>query len=413
MKHTTEAPAAPSALAPGIPADLDRVVLRALAKNPADRYQSAAEFDSDLARIEAGLPVASETAEAATAVLAGVSSTAPTEVIRTGPGGAPPGGGRRPPYDPYQRPRKKRSILPWLITLIVLAVLGGAGWYAYNQINDRLIESKPVAVPFVEGIPQQQAEQLIRDAELVPVVKEEPSDDVKAGTVIRQSPEAGTKIQKGQNVTIVVSSGVEKVTVPDVVGQSQADATKALQDADLRVDPKPVFSKKPVGTVVDQNPNAGEDVPKGSTVIIKISQGEQLLDVPNVIGNGQATAEQILVDSGFKVAVEQVESSQDAGIVIAQTPNGGKAAKGSTVTIVISTGPPPEPEPTTNIVPEVIGFSEFEATAALNLSGFDVAVSEVPAIGPEEEGLVLNQDPPGGTELELGSTVTIQVGVLP
>lgn len=412
MKHTTEIPSAPSAIAPGIPADLDRVVLRALAKNPADRYQSAAEFDSDLARIEAGLPVASETSEAATAVLAGVSSTAPTEVIRTAPGGQPPGGGRRGPYDPYQRPRKKRSVLPWLIAVIVLAILGGVGWYAFNEINDRLIESKPVTVPFVEGIPQAQAEQKIRDSELVPVVEEEASDDVKAGTVIRQTPEAGVKIQKGQNVTIIVSSGVEQLAVPKVVGKSQAEATQLLQD-DFRVDPRLVFSKQPAGTVVDQNPNAGERVPKGSTVIIKISQGQQLLDVPNVIGHDQATAESILQSSGFKVSVEQAESSQDAGIVIDQTPNGGQAPKNSTVTIVVSTGPPPEPEPPTGSVPSVIGRGELEASTVLTLAGFHVAVTDVPAIGADEEGIVLNQDPPAGTTLELGGTVTIQVGVLP
>src|SRR5262245_47101037 len=98
MKHVNDPPRPPSARAPGIPADLDRIVVRALAKNPADRYQTAEEMDSDLARIEAGLPIARETAEAATAVLAGTTAaTAATQVLQPRP--APPGGRRPPPYD--------------------------------------------------------------------------------------------------------------------------------------------------------------------------------------------------------------------------------------------------------------------------------------------------------------------------
>jgi serine/threonine-protein kinase len=109
MKHLNEPPPPPSSVAPGIPADLDRVVLRALAKDPEDRYQSAEEFDSDLARIEAGLPVARETADAATAVLAGAGAGAATQVLapRQAPAAPPPR--RPPPYDPYtEPPRKKR-----------------------------------------------------------------------------------------------------------------------------------------------------------------------------------------------------------------------------------------------------------------------------------------------------------------
>ncbi len=411
MKHTTQPPGRPSAAAPGVPAELDQVVLRALAKNPADRYQSAAEFDSDLARIEAGLPVSPETADAATAVLTVTSALAPTEVLPPAPGGpAPPGGGRRTPYDPYERPKKKRSILPWIIAVILLGILAGGGWYAYNEINDRLIESKPVTVPLVEGIPQELAEQKITDAELTPVVRREPSDTVRAGTVIRQSPDAGTKIQKGEKVTIVVSSGVQRVEVPRVVGLSQAEATQLLQEADLRVEPRLVFSKQDPGTVVAQNPDPGASVPKDSVVIIRISQGEQLIDVPNVIGNDQGTAEAILADAGFEAVAEFVESDTDAGIVIDQTPNGGQATKGTTVTIVVSTGPP---EPTTGFVPGVIGLTEDEATAQISDSGFNVAVVEILAFLPEEDGIVLDQDPGEGTELEFGDTVTIQVGVFP
>jgi serine/threonine-protein kinase len=406
MKHTTEPPRPPSARADGIPPALDQVVLRALAKNPADRYQSAAEFDSDLARIEAGLPVASETAEAATAVLSGTSTLAPTEVLRPRTGGGGPPGGRRPPYDPYQRPRRKRRMLPFLLVALLLAVLGGAGWYIYQQVNDRLIESRPVTVPFVVGIKEELAKQRIRDAGLVPVVKREASDTVDPGFVIRQSPDASTKIPKNEKVTIWVSTGKEQVTVPDVVGKPLDEATQLIVDAGLKPEPREVFSKKPEGTVVDQNPPANEKVAKGSVVVLKYSKGQQLVDVPNVIGQDQATAEQTLRDAGFQPSVSSRESDQPEGTVIDQTPNGGQAPKGSTVQIVVSSGPPP---PQTATVPGVIGMSEQDAVDTLNNAGF--AVNEKPfPVDPSQDGIVQNQEPAEGTELPKGSTVTIYVG---
>jgi serine/threonine-protein kinase len=96
MKHLNDAPRPPSARVPGIPADLDRIVMRALAKDPQDRYRSAEELDSDLARVEAGLPIARETTDAATAILAGTAATAATQTLRRPPQ-APPAPPRRPP----------------------------------------------------------------------------------------------------------------------------------------------------------------------------------------------------------------------------------------------------------------------------------------------------------------------------
>ncbi len=219
MKHVNDAPRPPSATAPGIPADLDRVVLRCLAKNPADRYQTAEELDSDLARVEAGLPVSRETAQAATVVLAG-ASIAPTQVLGTPPqtpatGRPPPGSGRRPPpYDPYDRPRKRRSIVPWIVVALLLAAFGVAGWYVYQQIDERLQEAEPVAVPNVEGLVEERAvEQLEADGFSV-TTERQASVQVDRGKVIDQDPEGGNRVEQGTTVTIIVSSGVPQVEVP-------------------------------------------------------------------------------------------------------------------------------------------------------------------------------------------------------
>src|SRR5919109_4444535 len=151
MKHLSEVPTPPSELRPEVPHDLDSVVLRALAKDPADRYQSAEEMDSDLGRVREGLPVDPETETAATAVLsgAGVMAAAPTSVmtrpapvapVRTvPPGGAPPAG-----YYRYEGPpRRRRPVWPWVLSLLLLAAAGAAAWFAYTKIQDQLAENKP------------------------------------------------------------------------------------------------------------------------------------------------------------------------------------------------------------------------------------------------------------------------------
>jgi serine/threonine-protein kinase len=412
MKHLNEPPRPPSQRTPGIPPDLDRVVLRALAKDPRDRYQSAEEFDSDLARIEAGLPVARETAQAATVVLAGASApTAATQVLGTTqapPATAPPGGTRPPPYDPYQRPRRRRSWLPWLVMALLLAAFAVAGWYIYQEVNQRLIEAQPVAVPNVEGLVQQNAVERLEAEGFVANVERQPSTEVDKGKVIDQDPEAGSRVEEGSEVTITVSTGVPQVEVPKLAGLPLEEALALLQEAKLVADVRQVFSDRvEEGIVTSQDPKPGETVDEGSTVVVRVSRGEELIDVPDVRGQDQGTAEAILADAGFAVDVVEVNSDESPGIVVAQEPLGGQAPKGATVTIQVSVGPE------LLGVPGVIGETEGDATAILQEQGFGVAVEEVIANFPDEEGIVLDQDPGGGAEVEPGTTVTIFVGRFP
>jgi serine/threonine-protein kinase len=412
MKHVNETPRPPSARAPGIPADLDRVVLRCLAKSPADRYQTSEELDSDLARVEAGLPVSRETAQAATVVLAG-SSTAPTEVLgptrQAPPGGrpAPPGGGRRPPpYDPYERPRKRRSVLPWIVVTLLLAAFALAGWYVYQQIDERLEDAQPVAVPNVEGLVEDRAVDRLEADGFTVSTERQASTEVDRGKVIDQDPEGGSRVEKGSTVTIIVSSGVPQVEVPGVANLPLDEATAILSDAGLRWNVIRAFSDRVAeGVVISQNPKPGEQVAEGSVIDLRVSRGENVVDVPNVVGQDEATATQILQDADFVVEVQRVNSSDVAsGFVIRQEPVGGQAKKGSTVVIVVSAGPE------LVAVPGVIGAGEGDAIATLQGQGFAVNVEDLTANSPEEDGIVLDQDPGGGAEVGPGSTVTIYVG---
>jgi eukaryotic-like serine/threonine-protein kinase len=419
MKHLNDAPKPPSKTRPEIPDELDQVVLRALAKNPEDRYQSAEEFSEDLHRVEAGLPLAPETAEAATALLTGVTvplaagDGSSTEVLSgtavTRPQGVPPQAPRRPPpYGPGyygEPPRKRRRWVPWLIVALLLAAAGVAGWYVFSQLQDQLDASKPVTVPNVVGLKEQPAVDLIKNAGFQPRVERSANPDVPKGTVMSQNPHAGARIQKGDEVVLLVSTGPPKTSVPDVVGMDYADAVQALDDANLNAKKHEIFSDKPAGQVVDQDPAAGRQVVEGTEVVLDVSKGTKSVAVPNVVGLSEADARSTLEGAGFQVSSTSAPSdTTPSGNVSAQSPSAGTdAPKGSTVSITVSTGPD------TTTVPDEIGQDKQVAMDDLRANGFKVHAENVTCADPNQDNIVQDQDPAGGSDAPTGSTVNIFV----
>jgi serine/threonine-protein kinase len=416
MKHLNEVPKPPSKIRPEISEELDHVVLRALSKAPEDRYQSAEEFAEDLHRVEAGLPLAPETSEAATALLAapgatigGTTQVLPSDATQVAPPrrDAPR---RPPPYTPgygYEEPPpKRRRWAPWLLVALLLAGAAFAGWYVFTKIQDQLDANATVPVPGVVGLQEANAKNLIEKAGLTPKVQRTADKEVKAGIVISQNPDGGVRIQKGDQVTIVVSTGVPKTTVPDVVGLDYADAVDKLNEFNLNARKREVFSKKPEGQVVSQNPRADEVVPEDSTVVLKVSKGQATANVPDVIGQSESSATDTLQAAGFKVqSVQSPCDSQPAGFVCAQSPDGGtEATKGSTVTITVSSGP------SSTTVPNVVGEQKETAQDDLQNAGFKVKVMNVPVSDPTQDNVVQDQDPNGGESAPKGSKVTIYVG---
>ncbi len=419
MKHVNDPPKPPSAVIAGIPTELDEVVLRALAKDPAARYQSADEFAQDLRHVQAGQPVAAETSEAATAVLAGAAATevlARTTAAPRPPASAPPP--RRPPpdYPPpgygysRERPRRRRrSVFPWLLVVGLVAAAAVAGWYVYTQIQDQLQESKPVAVPYVVGIGEKAAVQKIEDAGLHADVRRQASRDQPSGRVFRQEPQAGVRLAKDEQVAILVSTGIPTVEVPKLAGLTYEEAQRQLDGLNLTAERRNVFSKQDAGIVVSQDPKPGSTVDEGTTVIVRVSKGAETFGVPDVLSQSQESATEELTAAGFEVTAVIVASDAPAGLVVAQSPDSGaEAAKGSTVTISVSEGP----QIVTATVPDVTGFDRDSAQTELADSGFTPDVQEQETTDPNEDGLVLGQDPAPGSEAEQGATVTIVVGVL-
>jgi eukaryotic-like serine/threonine-protein kinase len=413
MKHLSEVPVPPSELRPEVPHDLDSVVLRALAKDPHERYQSAEEMDADLARVAEGLPVDPETETAATAVLSGsgVLAAAPTSVIQR-PAGTPavPLGppGRTPPagYYGYEGPpRRRRPVWPWVLSILLLIAAGAAAWFAYTKIQDQLNENKPVAVPLVAGLNQGPAVNKLQNAGLTPSKHFHASSDVPKGEVISQSPVAGTKVQKNTTVDISISSGPPTVTVPSVIGQNRDAAISALVNAGLNPKSFPVASSKPVDTVTGQDPAAGKVVEKGSSIRINYSSGPAQVDVPSVIGLTFDQASATLQQQGFGVKRVDVDSNDPKGNVVDQSPS-GRAQQGSTVTLSVSKGPKQ------STVPDVTSQDTGSARSTLQSAGFKVVVQQQDVNDPGLDGIVLSQNPTGGTKANQGSTVTITVGHL-
>jgi serine/threonine-protein kinase len=418
MKHVNELPRPPSKLRTEIPPELDQIVLRALAKEPEDRYQTADEFIEDLERVEAGLPISRATATAATALLAApagdatevLAAESPTRVVA--PPSAPMTPRRPPTYPPAgpydEPPRKRRRWVPWLLVLLLLAAAAFAGWWVYSQIQEQLEASEPVAVPLVEGLEREQAIGVLERAGLQAEVEEQASSDVEPNIVISQSPEEGARIAQGETVTIVVSTGPRLVQVPRVVGLTFEEAIEVLEDAGLDWRRVNVFSQREEGIVASQEPKADEEVEEGTEVVIRVSQGTEQVAVPDVLDQTEESARQELQQAEFEVeVVEAPDDDTPEGLVSAQSPDPGiQAERGSTVQITISTGPD------TVTVPDVTGMEAPDARAALEEAGFRPRGVARDTTEPSEEGIVLEQEPSGTTEAARGSTVTIYVGRL-
>jgi serine/threonine-protein kinase len=239
--------------------------------------------------------------------------------------------------------------------------------------------------------------------------------------VLSQAPAAGTELDRGNRVTIVVVSGPGRTNVPTVVGLSVTRALVRLQEADLKGDTVRIASPQPKDRVLRQKPVPGTDAPKDSTVVLTVSKGPRTVVVPSVIGSTQSSATSTLRKAGFKVSPQQVPAADPRGIVVAQKPApSARAPKGTAVTINVSQGPGTTTGSTTTTptttqapvgraIPNVVGLPQREALTRLQGAGF--RVSSYPASSTRPRGAVVSQRPAGGTRAQPNSTVRIDVSL--
>lgn len=406
MRHLSDTPPPPSEVKDGIPHELDMVVMRALAKDPETRYQSAEEMNADLERVARGLGVSSETEEAATQIIAGVNAM-PTQISRA-PTAArtTPAYPVEPVYYDYEEERRRRPVWPWIVAflLVIGAVVGG--WYVYNQIQEELAAREPVAVPLFESQPVRLALAECERRGIQCETVEESTLEQPEGIVFDQDPEEGTRIDPETGlVTLKVSKGPPMTTVPDVRNRTEADAIALLRQANLEPNVVRINSPREPGTVTGQEPPPGEEVEEGTTVRINVSKGPRPIEVPSVLELPFEQAEGTLRGAGFDVARQDVESDEPEGTVVGQSPEPGEtAARGTTVTLQVSQGP------ATTTVPDVTNQDEQTARSAIEGAGFKARVQREDTEDPCLDGIVTSQDPPGGTQAEPKSRVTLVVG---
>ena len=341
-QHVSENPLPPSQVDPAVPPALDALVMKSLAKSPDDRYQTAADFRSDVERAIAGMPVTTAIPPAAggmgaAGVAAGAmggaalgAAAAADATQRFPTAGAPVGGA--PPLEP----ESKRSPWVWVgIAALILIVAGSALFLGRVLFGGSTGEQ--VTVPALVGKTVQVAEQSLTSQGLKLGEQTPAASDQPKGTILTQNPAAGSQLAKGQSVSVSVSAGRAQVQVPTLTGlPSSDDARVALTEVQLvlgTVTQKD--SDQPEGMVLSQSPTSGTTVNAGTKVNITVSNG--MVSVPNVVNQSEAQAQATLQNAGFYVQVVDQQSSQPDGTVLAQSPvANNKAKKGSTVTITVA-----------------------------------------------------------------------------
>jgi eukaryotic-like serine/threonine-protein kinase len=371
MKQVSEQPAAPSTVNPAVPPALDAIVLRALAKDPANRFASADEFSRALDAAEADPNAVSETA-----MFAAVTDLEAEEEER----------------------RRRRWIAIGLLAAILIGLLA-------VLLIDRLGGDKAL-VPAVTGKDVERAADQLEAAGFE-VEIDEFANEAPRGTVLEQDPRAGEEADEGSTVTLSVSSGPGEGEVPDVVGQPEAEAKRELEDAGFRVkSEREASSSVDAGDVIRSEPSPGLRAKVGSTVTIFVSRGPKMVSVPDVLNQSESSARSELRAANLLVNVESEESDLPEDTVIEQDPSpGASVEEGEQVTIVVSEGPGDVS------VPNVVGQSRESAVARLSALGLNIRIVEVETESQSEDGDVLDQVPSPGTNVPPGSDVTIDVGV--
>ena len=267
-----------------------------------------------------------------------------------------------------------------------------------------LISSGPqmVAVPNVEGSTQAAGTTAITEAKLkVGTVAQQTSNSVAPGSVISQDPASGSSLAEGSPVNLVISSGPQMVTVPNLQGLTQAAATEAIARAKLAMG-----TVTATGKIVSQDPPSGSSVTQGSQVNLVISLGPQMVTVPNVEGLTQAAATAAVTATNLTVGTitQQTSNTVVSGNVVSQDqPSGSSVAQGSAINLVISSGPEMV------AVPNVEGLTQAVAAAAITAAKLTVGTVTQQTSDTVAPGKVISQDPASGGSVVQGSPINLVI----
>ncbi|MEU4653469.1 Stk1 family PASTA domain-containing Ser/Thr kinase [Streptomyces sp. NPDC023723] len=351
-QHVREEPQPPSVFDPEITPEMDAIVLKALTKDPNYRYQSADEMRMDIEACLDGQPVAATAAMGAVGY-GGYPDDQPTTALRSDSGAGATS--MLPPMNPDD------------------------GGYGYDERPDR----------------RRQPQRKNNTSTIVLVV---------AGILVLIG-----AILIGQQLFSGDSGDDGKISAPNFVGQTKAEAKQQAVNADLKV----AFTEdscedEEKGKICSQDPDSGAEVDKDATINLVVSTGAPKVEVPDVTGKSYSDAEAALKEAGFEVEQKTEESSEEPDTVLSQSPDGGTSkTKGSTVTLTVAK------ETSQVTVPDVTGKTSDEAKSLLEAQGLSLGSQSTEESSAQDEGKIFEQSLSPGSSADRGSTVDVKIAKKP
>ena len=398
-QHVRERPQPPSLVNPEIPASLEAVILQAMAKSPADRYQSADAMRADLDRFAHGQPVLAPPApdELTTAAVPSAAEFAPAgaETFASDAEGGP-----------------RRSTPYWIASGGVFAVAIALIIFFGGRSLGYFGGAPFIRVPNVVGMKQGAAAAELTAKGLIPARHQVKASVSNAGTVLRESPSSGT-VRRGSTITLTVAGAAPTTEVPSVSGLTKSAAEATLKHDDLKwfVNFVPVTAGgETQGIVINQSPNAGFPAKRGSKVTIDVAKGYGKVKVPSIVGESETQAESDLQNAGLtvgKIRTAYTPTSSQQGTVLSASPGPGASVPANTpVNLVVSGGSLVSLQ---SFLGEPIGVAEANVKA----DGFSSTVVPEPTSNPGQVGTVIRQAPISGALVRPGRTITLFEGASP
>jgi len=381
---------------------LEAITMKLLAKNPVNRYPTAEDLRSDLRRYREGAhdlrPVGA----------GGSDAHYPAEPV---PAPAPVSQRRR--LAMRRDDGLRRTALFAIVMAILLVALGYlvvefVDTIGVDDVADAPAELGTVEVPNLIGTPVDEARGALRDSRLSVQMDYEMNTDYPENTVFDQQPRAGAKVEAAETVRLWVSEGTGPMVLLAVIGDSKVEAVRDLEAMGLRVDTVEVEDPVvPIGQVMDQNPTAGSAIGTGSRVILFVSKGPAVEQIPDLANRPVLDAMNIVSQLGWLAYTteEPSETVPEGQVVRTEPPARSDLAPGSRVNIVVSSGLPQV------IVPPVVSLLEDSAVQVFEELEFGVNViyEMLPAFSPND-GRVISQSPQPDVRVDLGTIVTVVVG---
>ncbi|MFI0913425.1 Stk1 family PASTA domain-containing Ser/Thr kinase [Streptomyces abikoensis] len=414
-QHVREEPNPPSTYDPDVAPEIDAIVLKALTKDPDYRYQSADEMRADIEAALEGRPVAAAAALGAMGGGGYGMPDQPTTMLRPQDQGhmaqtsmMPPvadGGG----YGGYDNGShggrrgggngRKSNLSTILLVVAGVLVLVGAIFIGKSLFSGG--NNSNVTIPSLTGQTLAEAKRSGDNGGFKVTEGEQKNCDQPKGKVCDQDPKAGAKVERNTEVKVSLSKGPVQIEVPSVIGQSFDKAKAQLEALGFTVTQKQEESSQPSGQVTKQDPDAGEKAEKGTEITLTVATQAASKTVPSVVGRPFDDAQKQLKDLGFTVTREDEDSTQPAGTVTRQSPDGNTSARpGSTVTLFVSKGAAQQKVG----VPPVVNQKLKDAKNALTGAGLKVGN----IAGPQDDNaLVLVSDPAAGAQVPKDTPVNL------